>query len=148
LPAAARPVDPSDAANRAVHTILTDNRSQFTNRFAVDKKAKPHDKPSGTLAFDRLYAAGAITHRLTRPFRPQTNGMVERFNRRLGEHLDRVPQNHPPTTAAFSTTPNATPTSTPSLPTTFAPACDALTIRHPPSSSLNSRDTTPTRGWR
>jgi hypothetical protein len=27
------------------------------------------------------------------PFRPQTNGMVERFNRRLGEHLARMPQN-------------------------------------------------------
>ena len=77
----------------AVHTILTDNGSEFTDRFAVDKKGKPHDKPSGTHAFDRLCAARAITHRLTRPFRPQTNGMVERFNRRLGEHLDRVPQN-------------------------------------------------------
>jgi len=78
----------------AVHTILTDNGSEFTDRFAVDKKAKPHDKPSGTHAFDQLCAERAITHRLTRPFRPQTNGMVERFNRRLGEHLDRVPQNH------------------------------------------------------
>jgi transposase InsO family protein len=76
-----------------VHTILTDNGSEFTDRFAVDKKAKPHDKPSGQHPFDRLCAAHAITHRLTQPFRPQTNGMVERFNRRLGEHLDRVPQN-------------------------------------------------------
>ena len=77
----------------AVHTILTDNGSEFTDRFAVDKKAKPHDKPSGTHAFDRLCAERAITHRLTKPFRPQTNGMVERFNRRLGEHLGRMPQN-------------------------------------------------------
>jgi transposase InsO family protein len=76
-----------------VHTVLTDNGSEFTDRFAVDKKGKPHDKPSGTHAFDRLCAARAITHRLTRPFRPQSNGMVERFNRRLGEHLDRMPQN-------------------------------------------------------
>src|SRR5262249_13571125 len=76
-----------------VHTILTDNGSEFTDRFAVDKKAKPHDKPSGTHAFDRLCAQHTITHRLTQPFHPQTNGMVERFNRRLGEHLDRVPQN-------------------------------------------------------
>ena len=44
-------------------------------------------------SFDRLCARHAITHRLTRPFRPQTNGMVERFNRRLGDHLDRMPQN-------------------------------------------------------
>jgi transposase InsO family protein len=76
-----------------VHTILTDNGSEFTDRFAVDKKDKPHDKPSGAHSFDRLCAARAIIHRLTRPFRPQTNGMVERFNRRLGEHLDRLPQN-------------------------------------------------------
>lgn len=76
-----------------VHTILTDNGSEFTDRFAVDKKAKPHGRPSGEHPFDRLCAARAITHRLTQPFRPQTNGMVERFNRRLGEHLARMPRN-------------------------------------------------------
>jgi transposase-like protein len=76
-----------------VHTVLTDNGSEFTDRFAVDKKRKPHDKPSGHHAFDRLCARHSITHRLIRPFHPQTNGMVERFNRRLGDHLGRVPQN-------------------------------------------------------
>jgi transposase InsO family protein len=76
-----------------VHTVLTDNGSEFTDRFAVDKKAKPQDKPSGEHPFDRICAERAITHRLTQPFRPQTNGMVERFNRRLGEHLNRLPQN-------------------------------------------------------
>ena len=76
-----------------VHTILTDNGSEFTDRFTVDKKAKPKDRPSGDHAFDRVYAARAIAHRLTQPFRPQTNGMVERFNRRLGEHIARMPQN-------------------------------------------------------
>jgi transposase InsO family protein len=76
-----------------VHTILTDNGSEFTDRFAVDKKAKPKDKPSGDHPFDRSCARRAITHRLTQPFQPQTNGRVERFNRRLSEHLNRVPQN-------------------------------------------------------
>ena len=76
-----------------VHTILTDNGSEFTDRFAVDKKDKPQDKPSGAHPFDRACPQRAITHRLTQPFRPQTNGMVERFNRRLSEHLGRVPQN-------------------------------------------------------
>ena len=75
-----------------VHTILTDNGSEFTDRFAVDKKGKPHDQPSGDHAFDRICARHSITHRLIRPFHPQTNGMVERFNRRLGDHLDRRPQ--------------------------------------------------------
>lgn len=76
-----------------VHTILTDNGSEFTDRFAVDKPGKPHDKPSGNHPFDTLCRRRSIAHRLTRPFRPQTNGMVERFNRRLGEHLNRMPQN-------------------------------------------------------
>src|SRR5262249_28230393 len=71
-----------------VHTILTDNGSEFTDRLAVDKKAKLPDKPSGLHAVDQLCAKHAITHRLTRPFRPQSNGIVERFNRRLGAHLD------------------------------------------------------------
>jgi transposase InsO family protein len=76
-----------------VHTVLTDNGSEFTDRFAVDKKDKPHDKPSGHHPFDRVCAERVISHRLARPFRPQTNGMVERFNRRLGDHLNRMPQN-------------------------------------------------------
>ena len=76
-----------------VHTILTDNGSEFTDRFAVDKKDKPLDKPSGQHLFDQACAKHLITHRLIRPFRPQTNGMVERFNRRIGEHLNKIPQN-------------------------------------------------------
>jgi transposase InsO family protein len=77
----------------SVHTVLTDNGSEFTDRFAVDKKLKPKDKPSGEHPFDRLCLQHAIKHQLTRPFRPQTNGMVERFNRRIAEHLDKLPYN-------------------------------------------------------
>jgi len=76
-----------------VHTVLTDNGSEWTDRFAVKKKGKPVDKPSGQHPVDRLCAARGIAHKLTRPFRPQTNGMVERFNRRIGEHLERLPRN-------------------------------------------------------
>jgi transposase InsO family protein len=76
-----------------VHTILTDNGGEWTDRFAVDKKGKPKGLPSGRHPVDLLCAEKAIVHRLTRPFRPQTNGMVERFNRRLGDHLDRVSHN-------------------------------------------------------
>ena len=76
-----------------VHTVLTDNGAEFTDRFAVDKKHKPDGKPSGQHPFDRLCAKRHIDHRLTRPFRPQTNGMAERFNRRLAEHLAKVPHN-------------------------------------------------------
>jgi IS30 family transposase len=75
-----------------VHTILTDNGSEFTDRFAVDMKDKPRDQPSGRHPFDQVCAEHKIDHRLTRPFRPQTNGMVERFNRRIVEAIGRQPK--------------------------------------------------------
>ncbi len=75
-----------------VHTILTDNGSEFTDRFAVDMKGKPDDRPSGNHPFDKVCARRAIGHRLTRPFRPQTNGLVERFNRRIAEAVGRQPK--------------------------------------------------------
>jgi hypothetical protein len=75
-----------------VHTILTDNGAEFTDRFAVDMKDKPHDKPSGNHPFDIVCAKRGIQHRLTRPYRPQTNGLVERFNRRIAEAIDRQPK--------------------------------------------------------
>jgi transposase-like protein len=75
-----------------VHTILTDNGAEFTDRFAVDMKGKPHDRPSGKHPFDCLCADNKIQHRLTRPYRPQTNGLVERFNRRLVDAIGREPK--------------------------------------------------------
>ena len=75
-----------------VHTILTDNGSEFTDRFAVDMKDKPHDRPSGQHPFDRICTNHKIVHRLTRPYRPQTNGLVERFNRRIVDAIGRQPK--------------------------------------------------------
>jgi transposase InsO family protein len=75
-----------------VHTILTDNGSEFTDRFAVEMKDKPHDRPSGRHPFDRICARHNIDHHLTKPFRPQTNGLVERFNRRIVEAIGRQPK--------------------------------------------------------
>ena len=74
------------------HTVLTDNGSEFTDRFAVDMKGKPDDRPSGRHPFDRVCATHKIDHRLTRPYRPQTNGLVERFNRRIAEAIGSQPK--------------------------------------------------------
>ena len=76
-----------DAFPHPVHTVLTDNGSEFTDRFAVDMTDKPADKPSGRHPVDRVCAAEGIEHRLTRPYRPQTNGLAERFNRRLEDAI-------------------------------------------------------------
>lgn len=69
-----------------VHTILTDNGSEFTDRFGGHVPNRT-GRPSGRHAFDRLCAARKIEHRLTRPYTPKTNGMVERFNRRIGDAI-------------------------------------------------------------
>ena len=73
-----------------VHTILTDNGSEFTDRFG-DARWRSREKGTGRHPFDRVCKAHGIGHRLTRPYSPQTNGMVERFNRRIAEAI----RNHP-----------------------------------------------------
>ena len=75
-----------------VHTILTDNGSEWTDRFSDDKKGKPAGKPSLLHPIDLLCNGRDIRHILTRPYRPQTNGLVERFNRRIDEHLSARPK--------------------------------------------------------
>jgi transposase InsO family protein len=80
-----------DAFGHTVHTILTDNGSEFTDRFG-DARWRTREKGTGNHPFDKICRDRGIKHRLTRPYRPQTNGMVERFNRRLAEAL----RNHPP----------------------------------------------------
>ncbi len=75
-----------------VHTILTDNGGEWTDRFSDDKTGKPKGEPSGSHPVDVVCRKRAIRHKLTPPRRPQTNGMVERFNRRLGEHLAMRPK--------------------------------------------------------
>lgn len=79
-----------EAFGHPVHTILTDNGSEFTDRFG---QARWRTRATGTGAhpFDRVCARYGIAHRLTRPYTPQTNGMVERFNRRIAEGLAARP---------------------------------------------------------
>jgi transposase InsO family protein len=70
------------AAPFRIQKCLTDNGSEFTDRFLTRAK-----QPSGDHDFDQLCAEQAIEHRLIPPRRPQTNGMVERFNGRIEEVL-------------------------------------------------------------
>ncbi len=51
-----------------VHRILTDNGACYKSR-----------------AWREALASQGIKHKRTRPYRPQTNGKVERFNRTLAE---------------------------------------------------------------
>ena len=60
-----------------LHTVLTDNGIQFTNR-KKDKWAWAH-------IFDRVCYENQIEHRLTKVNHPWTNGQVERMNRTLKE---------------------------------------------------------------
>ncbi len=66
-----------------IRTVLTDNGKEFTDRFC----ATGERQPTGRHPFDQLCQQQAIDHRLIRPRRPQTNGMVERFNGRIAEIL-------------------------------------------------------------
>jgi len=57
---------------------LTDNGPEFGPRGSVQKEHHP---------FERLLTEMGIKHRYTKPYRPQTNGKVERFWRTLNEDL-------------------------------------------------------------
>lgn len=71
--------------------LLTDNGSQFTDRFTSKKKDADGKRiPSGKHVFDVLCKQFAIEHRLIPPRRPQTNGMVERFNGRISEIVNQT----------------------------------------------------------
>jgi len=61
----------------AIHTVLTDNGIQFTNR-VQDRHAFEH-------IFDRVCREHGVDHRLTKIKHPWTNGQVERMNRTIKE---------------------------------------------------------------
>src|SRR6185295_10631906 len=57
---------------------LTDNGPEFGPRDSTSKEHHP---------FERLLIEMGVKHRYIRPYRPQTNGKVERFWRTLNEDL-------------------------------------------------------------
>ncbi len=58
--------------------VLTDNGSEFSSRASLKKSEHP---------FERMLIEIGIKHRYTRPYRPQTNGKIERFWRTLNDDL-------------------------------------------------------------
>lgn len=71
------------AAPMKITRVLTDNGKEFTDRlFGLRRRAA-----TGNHDFDRLCTELDIEHRLAPPRRPQTNGMVERFNGRIEDVL-------------------------------------------------------------
>jgi transposase InsO family protein len=73
------------AAPMKIVKLLTDNGSQFTDRFTSQKK-----EPTGQHVFDLECTALGIEHRLAPPRHPQTNGMVERFNGRIADLIGQT----------------------------------------------------------
>ena len=71
------------AAPFKIAKVLTDNGKEFTDRFC----ASGEREPIGKHPFDTVCAERRIEHRLIKPAHPQTNGMIERFNGRIGEVL-------------------------------------------------------------
>jgi transposase InsO family protein len=65
-----------EAVPYQVHTILTDNGTQFAEQPQNTIYSRP-------MRFDRVCEADGIEHRLTKPNQPWTNGQVERMNRRV-----------------------------------------------------------------
>ena len=72
-----------DKAPFHIKTLLTDNDKAFTDRITASGRRTP----TGNHPLDELCAAHNIDHRLIPVRRPQTNGMVERFNGRISEVL-------------------------------------------------------------
>ena len=75
----------NQAAPMKIVKLLTDNGSQFTDRFTSQKK-----DATGEHAFDKECVTLGIEHRLSPPRHPQTNGMVERFNGRIAELIGQT----------------------------------------------------------
>ena len=68
-----------------IKNILTDNGSQFTDRFTSKTRT-----PTGQHVFDFTCVSLGIEHRLCPPRHPQTNGMVERFNGRISDLIKQT----------------------------------------------------------
>lgn len=80
-----------EAVPYTIHTVLTDNGTQFTTPGNAKSMAgellalQQADQLGRVHAFEWACAQNHIDHRLTKPNHPWTNGQVERMNRTLKE---------------------------------------------------------------
>ena len=65
--------------------VLTDNGLEFTDKFVGKSKTV-----SGNHIFDKLCKDENVDHRLTAPFTPKTNGMVERVNGTIKDRTIKI----------------------------------------------------------
>lgn len=76
-----------------IQKVLTDNGTEFTDRFTRQRTQNEAENmnmrtsKNSTHAFEHYCCEHGIEHRLTRPYTPKTNGMVERFNGRIATLL-------------------------------------------------------------
>lgn len=69
--------------------ILTDNGLEFSNKLITSKKGEQKAKEG---KFDKVCQREEIEHRLTQPFTPKTNGMVEKVNDTIKSGTVKVTQ--------------------------------------------------------
>ena len=64
-----------------IHTVLTDNGIAFAD--LPKNRTGPNIAFTGVHVFGRTCADNGITHKLTKPYHPWTNGQAERMNRTI-----------------------------------------------------------------
>ena len=77
-----------EAVPYTIHTVLTDNGTQFVDNCplsAAEVVLPPQEEPVlwRVHAFENACEQHQIEHRLTKPYHPWTNGQVERMNRTI-----------------------------------------------------------------
>lgn len=72
----------------AIHTVLTDNGMAFAD--LPKNRNGPTRRYLGPHIFDRVCTENGITHKLTKPYHPWTNGQAERMNRTIKEATVKV----------------------------------------------------------
>lgn len=65
-----------------IRAVLTDNGLEFSMNLAYNRKGKTK--------FTKLCHGLGVAHKTTKPYRPETNGKVERFHRTVDEELYRI----------------------------------------------------------